>query len=195
MEHLSKPVASSSAESDKLIREARKWIGTPYRYGGMTRAGVDCSGLVMQLFLSVYDLKLPRSSAAQQEFCIGVSRKDLEPGDLVFFATTGRSNAVSHVGLFIGNDRMIHASGSRGVMESGLNEPYFKRTFHSGGRVIQVSDKHKKAKESEKPKSAAMEISLKDLVSETQLSPLDSLELIIEQQIDSIYVSNPEIFD
>ncbi|MDE5899897.1 MAG: C40 family peptidase, partial [Muribaculaceae bacterium] len=138
-----------------------------------------------ELFREVYDIKLPRSSAAQQEFCIGVSRQDLQPGDLVFFATTKRKNVVSHVGLYIGAGRMIHASGSRGVMESGLDEAYFQRNWHSGGRVLQPT--------SVRPEEPA--IPDRSAPALPAVTALDSLELIIEQQIDSIYVSDPEIFD
>ncbi len=185
---LKKPVKSTDAQTDRLIREARKWIGTPYRYGGNTRSGTDCSGLVMELFLKVYDLKLPRSSAAQRDYCIGVGRKDLRPGDLVFFATTKRKDVVSHVGIYIGDGRMIHASGSRGVIESSLDEPYYSRTYHSGGRVLapatSVADKAQKS-------VPVVEVA-RPL---PKLTALDSLEMIIEQQIDSIYVSDPRIFD
>ena len=185
-EHLSKPRPATSAKTERLIKEARKWIGTPYRYGGTSRSGVDGSGLTMELFREVYDIKLPRSSAAQQEFCIGVSRKDLQPGDLVFFATTKRKNVVSHVGLYIGSGRMIHASGSRGVMESGLDEAYYQRNWHSGGRVLQPTAV------SPEPQQARPDRNAPALPAVTAL---DSLELIIEQQIDSIYVSDPDIFD
>lgn len=184
-QRISKPKAVTSAQTRKLINEAHKWIGTPYRYGGTTRSGVDCSGLVMELYRSVYDIKLPRSSAAQQEFCVGIAYKDLEPGDLVFFAT-GRRNVVSHVGLYIGDGRMIHASASRGVMVSGLEEAYFKRNYHSGGRVVQTPGP-KKAREVKQQEAPAPPT--------RYTSPLDSLELIIEQQIDSIYVADPHLFD
>lgn len=180
-EHLTKPRPATSAQTERLINEARKWIGTPYRYGGTSRSGVDCSGMIMELFREVYGIKLPRSSAAQQEYCIGVSRADLMPGDLVFFATTRRKNVVSHVGLYIGSGRMIHASGSRGVMESGIDEAYFVRNWHSGGRVIQPTVTTLK----QPPKTQAAPAA----------TALDSLELLIEQQIDSIYVSDHNIFD
>lgn len=192
VERLPKPKATTSAQTSKLIKEARKWIGTPYRYGGTSRSGVDCSGLIMELYLKVYDMKLPRSSGAQQEFCVPVGRDDLEPGDLVFFATTSRRNVVSHVGLYIGSGRMIHASGSRGVMESGLDEAYFKRTYYSAGRVVQAPAEEKKKLKTDAPVDKQKKIPVPEI---QEVTALDSLELIIEQQIDSIYVSDPFIFD
>lgn len=178
---------TTDAKTAQLIEEARKWVGVPYLYGGSTRSGVDCSGLMCELFMKVYNLKLPRSSAAQQQYCEGVGRDDLQPGDLVFFAT-GRSNAVSHVGLYIGDDRMIHASGSRGVMESGLEEPYYIKNYHSGGRVVrQLSKTPEKAVAKAAPAPASA-----PAPAPPALLPL---EIKLNQLIDSIYVSDPGIFD
>lgn len=199
-EHLTRPKPATGAQTDRLIKEAHKWIGTPYRYGGVTRSGVDCSGLVMELYREVYGIKLPRSSAAQQEFCVGISYKELAPGDLVFFAT-GRGSMVSHVGLYIGSDRMIHASSSRGVIESGLNEKYYQLTFHSAGRVIQPSASGTPAANKttappkQKPATPTPATKPKPKPVTDRTSMLDSLERIIEQQIDSIYVADPSIFD
>ncbi|MDE7388038.1 MAG: C40 family peptidase [Muribaculaceae bacterium] len=189
-ERLTRPKPATGAQTSRLVKEARKWIGTPYRYGGVTRSGVDCSGLVMELYREVYGIKLPRSSAAQQEFCVGIPYKELAPGDLVFFAT-GRGSMVSHVGLYIGSDRMIHASSSRGVIESGLNEKYYQLTFHSAGRVIQPSAPSGKTVP---PKTVTDKTEPKKAVTD-KTSLIDSLERIIEQQIDSIYVADPTIFD
>lgn len=176
-----KPEKVTDTQTASLIAEARKWIGVPYLYGGNTRAGVDCSGLMCELFLKVYNIKLPRSSAAQQQYCQGVGRNDLEPGDLVFFSTNGRRNVVSHVGLYIGNDRMIHASGSRGVMESGLGEQYFSNNYHSGGRVVKTLSKAP----AKTPAKAAT----------APAPPPLPLEIKLNQLIDSIYVSDPGLFD
>ncbi len=121
-------------ETRALLAEASKWLGTSYRYGGDTRSGVDCSGLVLNLYRSALAIKLPRSSAQQQEYCSRISKKDLMEGDLVFFVT-GKGGKVNHVGMYIGDGRMIHSSASRGVIVSGLDEDYYARNFHSAGRV------------------------------------------------------------
>ncbi len=124
-----KPAANTS---NNVVQEARKWLGSPYRYGGDTRAGVDCSGLVSQVYLAVHNLKLPRSSAQMQQYATPIEVNDLRPGDLLFF-TYG--SQVNHVGIYAGNNVMIHASSSKGVIESNITEPYYQRTFHSAGRV------------------------------------------------------------
>ena len=127
-----------------LVEEAAGWIGTPYLYGGTTRAGADCSGLVMEVYREVCGVKLPRSSAAQSRWCAPVAPDKMQPGDLVFFAAD--SAQVSHVGMFIGDGRMIHASSSRGVMVSALDNPYWLARFHSIGRVASAETAWRKQK-------------------------------------------------
>lgn len=132
--HATEGILTSTARA--VIAEAERWIGTPYRYGGQTRRkGTDCSGMTMVIFEEKTGVKLPRSSAEQQRFCTPVSRGDLRPGDLVFFASSTRGSRVSHVGIYKGNGEFIHASSSRGVMVSSLDQKYFAAHFHSAGRV------------------------------------------------------------
>lgn len=128
-----------SKVAGNLVKEARRWIGTPYRYGGNDRKGIDCSGFVMSVFMDAAGVALPRTSATQAEYCREIPKKKLQPGDLVFFSTSTRGGKVSHVGLYIGNDKMIHASASRGVIESGLNENYYVTHYHSSGRVQAIT--------------------------------------------------------
>lgn len=116
-----------------LLTEAFDWEGTPYKMGGTTRQGVDCSGFVMQAFVNSLGIQLPRTSAAQAKHCKKVKKKDLAPGDLVFFNTLGRG--VSHVGLYIGEGRFIHASSSKGVMVSDLDHKYWHKRLVKCGRV------------------------------------------------------------
>ncbi|MCH5319555.1 MAG: C40 family peptidase [Paramuribaculum sp.] len=122
------------AESKALIEEARKWIGTKYLYGGNTKSGVDCSGFVLQVFNNALGIQLPRTSADQGAYCSPVSRKDLVVGDLIFFVTMG-GNRISHVGMYVGDDNMIHASSSKGVIVSSLSSNYYVKHLHSYGRV------------------------------------------------------------
>lgn len=132
--HYSKKL--TPAQEKELVREAKRWLGTKYRYGGHSRSGTDCSGMVMEVYKKVCDVRLPRSSREQQSFCKKINRDNLRKGDLVFFSTNKSRNAVSHVGLYIGDGEMIHASSSKGVMISRLDEKYFQRTYHSSGRVL-----------------------------------------------------------
>lgn len=119
----------------KLVEEARKWLGTRYRYGGDSRKGTDCSGMTMQVYQKVTGIKIPRDSRSQQSFTKRIKRTDLTPGDLVFFASKAGGSKVGHVGIYIGGGEFIHASSSRGVIISSLDERYYTRHFHSAGRV------------------------------------------------------------
>lgn len=123
-------------QSQALLREASRWLGTPYKYGGVDKAGVDCSGLVMNVYRSALSIKMPRNSKAQSDYCTPVQKNDLTPGDLLFFATSG-GDKVSHVGIFIGDNRMIHSSTSRGVIVSDIDADYYMRTYAGSGRVEQ----------------------------------------------------------
>lgn len=116
-----------------LLAEAFDWQGTPYKYGGTSRQGVDCSGFVMQTFVNSLGIKLPRTSAEQAKHCKKVKKKDLAPGDLLFFKTNG--HGVSHVGLYIGAGQFIHASSSKGVMVSDLDHKYWHKRLVKCGRV------------------------------------------------------------
>lgn len=199
------------SQEKELVKEAKKWIGTKYRYGGHSRSGTDCSGMVMEVYKKVCGVKLPRSSREQQAFCKKIKRENLRKGDLVFFSTGKSRKSVSHVGLYIGDGEIVHASASKGVMISSLNEKYFQRTYHSSGRVLASAGA--KAVESVRPMSpsdgSAREISLDEFIKKSDssnkkeqkidVSPerraeaLDStlssklLEDIIDQKIDSIY--------
>lgn len=119
-----------------LLKEADKWLGTKYRYGGDSKKGVDCSGLTMRVYDDALGIKIPRNSAKQQEYCETIRKEDLVEGDLIFFST-GRKGSIGHVGLYIGNGKMIHSSSSKGVIISSLTEDYYRRTYHSSGRVSQ----------------------------------------------------------
>lgn len=121
--------------ADRIIDESRRWLGTPYKYGGCDRRGTDCSGMVMTIYLDVAGVKLPRQSRLQQEFCRLIKKNELEPGDLVFFTVKSGSTNVGHVGIYIGQGEFIHSSSSKGVIISSLDQAYYVRHFHSCGRV------------------------------------------------------------
>lgn len=118
----------------KLNQQFVKWKGTPYRYGGMSRGGVDCSGLVWLVFNQGFDINLPRTTLAQSKIGTAVGRKDLQPGDLLFFRT-GRGRNGLHVGIYSTRDKFIHASTARGVIYSSLSNTYWRKVFWQGRRL------------------------------------------------------------
>jgi len=100
------------------------WYGTPYKFGGITEKGVDCSGFANILYKEIYNIQLPRTS---KDIANNVKRKftkNLEEGDLVFFSF-GKSGTVNHVGVYLHNNKFVHASTSKGVIISNLSEPYY----------------------------------------------------------------------
>ncbi|MCM1291005.1 MAG: C40 family peptidase [Prevotella sp.] len=122
--------------SSSLIKEAYSWIGTPYKYAAAEKGcGTDCSGMVMKVYQSAVGYTLPRNSEKQAEFCLPVNSDEVQSGDLVFFATGSDPNKVSHVGIMVDNILFIHASSSKGVVESKMTNPYFSSKFLMFGRV------------------------------------------------------------
>lgn len=129
-------VAAVADATRLLMAEADAWIGTPYRFGASERGkGADCSGLVIGVFANALNLKLPRSSRDQADWCspLGAVAEAI-PGDLVFFSPGGKGT-VNHVGIYLGGGKFVHSSSSKGVMVSSLDEPYFTRNYMSVGRV------------------------------------------------------------
>lgn len=123
-------------ENTTLLQAIDHWWGTPYHLGGTTESGIDCSAFTQALMKTVYEISLLRTAHEQYANCDRISVADLQEGDLVFFHTGSKKRArISHVGLYIMNNKFVHASTSNGVMISDLNDSYWKQHFHGAGRV------------------------------------------------------------
>ncbi|MBR3100800.1 MAG: C40 family peptidase [Muribaculaceae bacterium] len=122
-------------DNKDLYKELRSWLGTPYQYGGSTHNGTDCSGMVMVVYQNVYGIQLERNSAKIYENnCKDIHKKDLHEGDLVFF-NNGKTSKITHVGIYLKEGKFVHASSSRGVVVSDLEQRYYVTHWQCAGRV------------------------------------------------------------
>jgi probable lipoprotein NlpC len=122
---------------NKLLGAADSYEGTPYRYGGLDRNGLDCSGFIYASFKDSLAVSVPRTSSALYAWVEKIDEHSLQPGDLVFFITTGRG--ISHAGIYTGEGRFIHCPSDgpkTGVMYSRLDESYWQKTFAGAGRAL-----------------------------------------------------------
>ncbi|MFT3948083.1 MAG: C40 family peptidase [Agriterribacter sp.] len=120
----------------ELYRFIESWWGTPYRMGGSTQKGVDCSSFTQTLMSAIYNLPLPRTAHEQKNYCIPIDINELKEGDMVFFNTSRNANAITHVGIYLQRDMFVHASSSSGVIISSLHEAYWSKRFKGAGRVV-----------------------------------------------------------
>ncbi len=119
---------------DKMLLEIISFLKVPYRYGGTSRSGIDCSAFTARIIAGAAKVSLPRSASEQYRVGTKVVKNDLRFGDLVFFHTRGRR--VSHVGIFVENDIFAHASVSGGVTFSSLESKYYKDRYAGARRVL-----------------------------------------------------------
>lgn len=133
---MKRPIATRSGlggTNGNLISTAKKYIGTPYSFGGTSSSGFDCAGFT-QMVYRTHGISVPRTSASQAGVGTKLSRCELQTGDLVVFSNTYKQGP-SHVGIYIGNSEFIHASSVRGVTISSLNENYYTNHFSYGRKV------------------------------------------------------------
>ena len=127
-------VAVESIGNIPLLKKIDEWYGTPYNYGGSTKNGVDCSYFTLDVMQGAYNINLKRTAAEQYEQTSRINWEELKEGDLIFFKTEG-PNKISHVGIYLSNNKFVHASVRNGVTISDLSEPYYQRTLYSMGRL------------------------------------------------------------
>ncbi|QUM80549.1 C40 family peptidase [Moritella sp. 5] len=116
----------------QLLAQYKDWYGTPHQWGGISKSGVDCSGLVKLTFRQQFSIHLPRTTAEQVKVGYSIKRQQLHTGDLVFFKTGVN---VRHVGIMVDDLQFFHASSSRGVILSRLDNPYWNRHYWQSRRV------------------------------------------------------------
>lgn len=128
------PGHPAKSQTEELLRaEANQWRGTPHRMGGNDREGVDCSGLVVQVYKNLFNIRLPRTTREQLRVGIRVQRSRIQAGDLLFFLPEDKTN---HVGIYLGGGEFVHASNSEGVMISEMSDPYWRGIFSTARRVL-----------------------------------------------------------
>lgn len=125
-----------TVDAEQLKKICGSYLGTPYRWGGMSRKGVDCSGLVGLVFRELKNIALPRSAADMMNLGSPVEFSELRAGDLVFFRW-GFFGTVDHVGMCTGEGRFVHASSKLGVIESSLSDNYYRSHLIAGRRLFQ----------------------------------------------------------
>ncbi len=126
--------SKSKIDKKKMGRIIDSFLGAPYKNGGDTKAGIDCSGLVVQVYRQYAGFKLPRETKKLYQLVKRVAKDDLVFGDLVFFSDGWFS--VSHVGIYVGDGRFVHSSEELGVIVSSLDEDYYKKRYRGARRVI-----------------------------------------------------------
>ncbi len=124
---------------EKVLFEVIKFLETPYKYGGNTQKGIDCSAFTLQVYQNSLSVEIPRSAREQYSTGEKISNDELKFGDLVFFNTTKRSFP-GHVGIYLGENQFAHASRSLGVTVSSLEDSYYKKRFVGARRVETIGE-------------------------------------------------------
>jgi probable lipoprotein NlpC len=128
----------SGIEKNAIADAFMYWLGTPYRFGGLTEKGIDCSAFVREVFRSAGQMELPRTARMQYKVGEKVDRDELMFGDMIFFKTSSYAS-ITHVGIYLSDDLFVHASSRQGVTVSSLNSRYYSSRYR-GGRRVTVRD-------------------------------------------------------
>ena len=121
-------------EDMDFIKMVASWIGVPYKFGGCSREGIDCSCFVNTFYFDFYGITLRRRAEDMLNDIHRVYINELQQGDIIFYKINGQK--ISHVGIYISKNHFVHASTSKGVMINSLDEPYYKKYYSGAGRVL-----------------------------------------------------------
>lgn len=120
---------------DKLEIEYQKYKGIPFKYGGTTKRGFDCSGFVNAVYFNAFNIDLPRTTTLMSKQGEKKSKSNLKPGDLVFFRP---SRKYMHIGIYVGDGQFMHSSTSKGIIKSKLNNLYWKNKYRFSRRILKL---------------------------------------------------------
>ena len=123
------------SEEKRFVETINTWIGVPYKYGGCDKTGIDCSCFVNIFYKDVFGITLPRKSEDMQQQSKIIEKHALQQGDLIFFKI--EEEKVSHVGIYISKGHFVHSTTSKGVIINSLDENYYKKYYHTAGRMKQ----------------------------------------------------------
>lgn len=126
-------VTENNISNTALYSFIDEWYGVPYKYGGKDKKGIDCSNFTSTLYKNIYHKALTGSSSSIFTQCKEVPKKDLKEGDLVFFKI--EKDDISHIGIYLQNNKFVHATTKKGVMINDLDEAYYKKYFYKAGRL------------------------------------------------------------
>lgn len=126
------PATAQHGVLARLYQQYDEWRGVRYQKGGMSKNGIDCSGFVKQTFATLFDMKLPRDTYLQAKLGVAVVKEGLRSGDLVFFRINKQTQ---HVGIYLEENKFLHASTSSGVMISNMTHPYWQHRYWKSVRV------------------------------------------------------------
>ena len=126
-------VSEKEITNAKLYSFIDDWYGVPYKYGGKNKEGIDCSGFASKLYKEVFGKEISGTAASICKQCVKISKEKLREGDLVFFKI--ETKEISHVGVYLKNNKFVHATTKAGVMIDDLNEKYYSNYFETAGRL------------------------------------------------------------
>ncbi len=128
-----KKISTEDRTKTALDQQFTLYKGTPYKFGGTTKSGFDCSGYVQKVYKDAFQTTLPRTTKEMSKVGKKISKSKLKIGDLVFFRPTSRYR---HVGIYMGNDQFMHSSTSKGVIVSDLNNVYWRKKYRFARRIF-----------------------------------------------------------